>query len=79
MTEEDVRQLINSHPDLETYLANPEGLPQEMIARSNMHEQWEKVALKVLTMCCRLKGAFWFQEPVDPQKYNILDYHDIIK
>lgn len=50
-----------------------------MIARASNYEPWEKVATKVLGMCCRLKGAFWFQEPVDPMKFNILDYHDVIK
>jgi len=61
LTEEEVRQLIHNNHDLETYLANPEGLPQEMIGKANTQSQWEKVAMKVLTMCFRLKGAFWFQ------------------
>ena len=25
------------------------------------------------------KGAFWFLEPVDPVKFNIMDYFDIIQ
>ncbi len=25
------------------------------------------------------KGAFWFLEPVDPVKFNIMDYFDIIE
>jgi hypothetical protein len=24
------------------------------------------------------KGAYWFLEPVDPVKYNIMDYFDIV-
>lgn len=26
----------------------------------------------------KLKGSYWFAEPVDPIKYNITDYFDII-
>jgi hypothetical protein len=25
-----------------------------------------------------LKGAYWFVDPVDPVKFNIIDYFDII-
>jgi bromodomain-containing factor 1 len=32
----------------------------------------------VLAMCCKLKGAYWFSEPDDPAKFNIMDYFDII-
>ena len=34
--------------------------------------------MKVLAQCMKLKGSYWFQEPVDPAKYNILDYFDVI-
>lgn len=34
--------------------------------------------MKVMNQCWKLKGAFWFQEPVDPVKYNIMDYFDIV-
>lgn len=26
----------------------------------------------------KLKGSYWFQEPVDVAKFNILDYFDIV-
>ena len=26
----------------------------------------------------KLKGSYWFSEPVDPVKYNIVDYFDVI-
>lgn len=26
----------------------------------------------------KLKGAYYFTEPVDPVKYNIMDYFDIV-
>jgi hypothetical protein len=34
--------------------------------------------MKVLNQCCKLKGAYYFLEPVDPVKFSILDYFDII-
>lgn len=41
-------------------------------------ENWEKAATKLLNFCCKLKGAYWFAEPVDPVKFNIMDYFDIV-
>lgn len=41
-------------------------------------ENWERVASKVLAACSKQKGAYWFSEPVDPAKFNIMDYFDII-
>ena len=38
-----------------------------------------KYATKVLTICWKAKGGYFFHEPVDPSKYNIDDYFDIIK
>lgn len=32
----------------------------------------------MLANCWKLKFAFWFYEPVDPVKFNIMDYFDII-
>lgn len=34
--------------------------------------------MKILSICWKLKGAFWFYEPVDPVKFGILNYFDII-
>lgn len=41
-------------------------------------ESWEKAALRVLGSCCKLKGAYYFLEAVDPIKFNIPDYFTII-
>jgi len=41
-------------------------------------DNWQKVASKILAHISKLKGAYWFQEPVDTVKYNILDYFDIV-
>lgn len=34
--------------------------------------------MKVLNQCCKLKGAYYFLDPVDPVKFSIMDYFDII-
>lgn len=34
--------------------------------------------MKILAQSSKLKGSYWFQEPVDPVKFNILDYFDVI-
>ena len=39
---------------------------------------WQKAASKVLTQCWKAKGAFYFHEPVDPSKFGIDDYFDVI-
>jgi hypothetical protein len=48
-----------------------------MLENSN-NESWLKVANKILAHVLKLKGSFWFTEPVDPIKYNIMDYFDVI-
>lgn len=52
-------------------------IPREYLGK-NDQSKWEKQATKILNHCWRVKGAFWFHEPVDPVKFGILDYHDII-
>lgn len=34
--------------------------------------------MKILSVCWKLKGAYWFYQPVDPVKFGILNYFDII-
>lgn len=77
LTEEEVRQLVYLKPELEAFLCNPETIPPEIVEATS-GESWEKIATKILTLCCKLKGAYWFLEPVDPVKFNIMDYFDII-
>ena len=77
LTEEEVKELCRANPDIETYLSNPDAVPQELL-EATLQESWEKVATKVLNQCWKVKGAFWFYEPVDPVKFGIMDYFDII-
>ena len=44
----------------------------------NDNESWDKHAMKILNACTKQKGAFYFMEPVDPAKFNIMDYFDIV-
>lgn len=37
------------------------------------------MANKIIAQCFKLKGSYWFQEAVDPVKFNILDYFDVIR
>ena len=77
LTEEEVKELCKSNPDLETYLSNPDSIPEELL-EATLPESWGEVATKVLNICWKVKGAYWFYEPVDPVKFNIMDYFDII-
>jgi hypothetical protein len=45
---------------------------------STLQETWEKIAIKIITLCWKLKGSHWFHDPVDPVKFGIMDYFDII-
>lgn len=31
-----------------------------------------------MTLCWKAKGSVWFHEPVDPVKFGIMDYFDIV-
>lgn len=77
LTEEEVRELYKTNPDLETYLTNPDSIPQQLLELT-LQETWEKAASKILANCWKQKGAHWFHEPVDPVKFGIMDYFDII-
>ncbi len=42
------------------------------------NDSWAKADTKILNLCCKMKGAYYFLEPVDPVKFNIMDYFDIV-
>ena len=77
LTEADVRSLVHDRPELNNFLSSPESIPAATLERS-ANENWQKTALKLLNQCSRLKGHVWFTEPVDPVKFGIMDYFDII-
>lgn len=41
-------------------------------------DAWLRAASRVLTLCWKAKGGYYFHDPVDPVKYNVDDYFDII-
>ena len=38
-----------------------------------------KIAQKVLSICWKTKGGYYFHEPVDPSRFGIDDYFEIIE
>lgn len=60
-------------------LRNPESIDTSGIEEIKQKESWVKTAQKVLAVCWKTKGGHYFHEPVDPSKYNIDDYFDIIQ
>jgi hypothetical protein len=79
LTEEDVRLLVKEHPHLEHILANPSSVPLETLQSRPPDElRWQKAASKIMNALWKHKGSIWFQEPVDPVKFGIMDYNDII-
>ena len=61
---------------IEGYLKNLDSIPKEVLGVE--HDSWKKTALKIVNMCWKCKGGFWFHEPVDAVKFGITDYYDII-
>ena len=78
LTFEEVREMIKGNDKLETYITNPDLIPHEEMEQE-LSGNWQKLAGKVLMACWKQKGAFWFHEPVDPVRYNIMDYNDIVR
>ena len=72
-----MKELCKTVPNLEDYLNNPDSIPQELLEET-LQESWEKVATKVLNLCWKMKPAYWFHEPVNPAKFGIFDYFDIV-
>jgi hypothetical protein len=77
LTEEEAARLVDSIPQLKDLLANPDAITEEQLESAEA-ETWEKAALKVLANCSKQKGSYYFLEPVDPVKFSIMDYFDII-
>ena len=59
-------------------LKNPESIDMNELEEIKAKDSWMKVAMKILNMCCKTKGGHYFTEPVDPAKYGIDDYFDVV-
>jgi hypothetical protein len=60
-------------------LRNPEEIDMSNIEEIKAKEAWVKIAQKVLSICWKSKGGYYFHDPVDPSKYGIDDYFEIIE
>ena len=43
-----------------------------------VEDTWEKQAQKILAQCWKLKTSHWFYEPVEPLKFGVNDYFEVI-
>jgi len=69
--------LFEGRPGLKDLFTNPDSISSEELASADV-ETWQKIATRVLSSCSKLKGSYYFLEPVDPIRFNITDYFDII-
>lgn len=44
-----------------------------------IYESWDKAAKRMINTLWKHNHAWIFHDPVDPEKLNIPDYHDVIK
>ena len=43
-----------------------------------IQKSWQKCAQKLLNQVWKIKSAYYFYDPVDPVKFKIEDYFDVI-
>jgi hypothetical protein len=55
-------------------MKDPETIDLSLLEEIKAKEAWIKVAQKVLGICWKAKGGYYFHEPVDPSKFGIDDY-----
>jgi hypothetical protein len=55
-------------------LKNPESIDMSLIEEIKQKDSWVKIAQKVLSICWKTKGGYFFHEPVDPSRFGIDDY-----
>jgi hypothetical protein len=79
VTMEEFEELMVLHPNIKAMLDNPEEIDMGQIEQIKSKNVWIKSAIKVLTTCSKTKGGYYFHDPVDPAKFGIDDYFDIIK
>lgn len=76
---EELREIYKTYPDLEKLLGNPDAIEQAQIDDQKHKDSWIKVANKILLVCWKSKGGYMFHDPVDPKKFMIDDYFDVVK
>lgn len=59
-------------------MRNPDDIDLGQLEEIKSKDAWQRVASRVLTLCWKAKGGYYFHEPVDPAKFGIEDYFEII-
>lgn len=57
---DDYEDLLQNFPELEELLKNPENIDISNIEEIKSKEAWVKIAQKVLTICWKSKGGYYF-------------------
>jgi hypothetical protein len=90
LTNEDFEKFRQEYPQVAELITRADELiDDQMINAVRESETWEKAAKKIMCKIVlrynwvvalwKAKGAFFFHHPVDPKKYGINDYFDIVK
>jgi len=82
LTDEEIEIFKQQHEDIFKYLTDEkerEKLKDNVDKTLFYFESWEKQAKKLINILWKVKGAYLFHKPVDPEELGIPDYPQIIK
>ncbi|CAK92814.1 unnamed protein product (macronuclear) [Paramecium tetraurelia] len=80
VTNEDFEKFSQEFPEIAKLLINPDDtIDEAMISSIKEDQMWDKIAKKILNQLWKLKQSVYFLEPVDVNRYQILDYYDIVR
>ena len=82
LTDEEIKIFKEEHEDIYKYLVdeNERQKLKETADKSLLYfESWEKQAKKLINLLWKVKGAYLFHKPVDPEELGIPDYFQVIK
>ena len=82
LTDEEIEIFKQQHEDIFKYLTDEkerEKLKENVDKTLFYFESWEKQAKKLINILWKVKGAYLFHKPVDPNELGIPDYPKIIK
>lgn len=78
LTVEEWEQFKKDYPVVAGFMDNPDTIPRDKLEDEGQLEGWESVALQILNLLWKFKGAYLFHKPVDPVKLGIPDYPKVI-
>ena len=82
LTDEEINIFKQEHEEIFKYLIDEkerEKLKENVDKSLLFFESWEKQAKKLINILWKVKGAYLFHKPVDPNELGIPDYPKIIK